>query len=346
MRALGRVLSGRGHEVQILAPSSLTLTHQVGGPGNVKLVGRAIGIPVNGSVAPLTFGPLAAAGIRTALRDLEPDVLHLHEPLIPSLSLLALLNSRLPAIGTFHASAEGSMGYRLAKPVLRRAAQRLAVRTAVSDAARGLVAAYYPGDYELTPNGIEVERFSSAEPLDLGAGMKVLFLGRLEQRKGLEVLIRAMSQLSDLPVELVVAGTGPEESRCRSLASRLDVPARFLGRLGEEELPRIYRAADVFCAPGLGGESFGIVLLEALAAGAPVVCSDLDGYRAVAQGTAELVPAGQVGPLAAALRLVLTDDSHAADLRKRSHRTAAMFDWTRLVAHVESLYERALTLRA
>jgi phosphatidylinositol alpha-mannosyltransferase len=343
VRALGRALTRRGHEVQILAPSSLTLTHQVGGPGNVKLVGRAIGVPVNGSIAPLTFGPLAAAGIRTALHDLEPDVLHLHEPLIPSLSLLALLNSRTPAVGTFHASAEGSIGYRLAKPVLRRALERLKIRTAVSDAARSLIGGYYPGEYLLTPNGVDVERFATAEPLDLAPGKKILFLGRLEQRKGLDVVIRAMSHLSDLDAELIVAGTGPEEARNRTLAKRMGVRVRFLGRLGEEELPRAYRSADVYCAPGLGGESFGVVLLEALAAGAPVVCSNLEGYRAVAEGAAELVPPGQVTPLAAALRKVLTDEDHAAHLRKLSRRKAANFDWERLVVGVQAIYERALS---
>lgn len=341
VRALGDALTKRGHEIQVIAPSSLTLTHQVGGGGNVKLVGRAVGVPVNGSIAPMTFGPLAATGVRAALQDFEPDVMHLHEPLIPSLSLLALMNGKAPAIGTFHASAESSVGYRLAKPLLGRALKRLEIRTAVSDAARELVGAYYPGDYVLTPNGVDRDRFATATPLDLGPGRKVLFLGRLEQRKGLDVLIRAMSKLHDLDARLIVAGKGPEEARCRALADQLGVDATFLGRLGEEELPRAYRSADVYCAPGLGGESFGIVLLEALAAGAPIVCSDLDGYRAVAGEAAELVPPGQAEPLASALRRVLDDPGYALTLRDKGEPIAHLFDWNSLVGKVEDLYASA-----
>ena len=343
VRSLAHALESRGHTVQVLAPSSVTLTHQVGSGGNIKLVGRAIGVPYNGSVAPLAFGPLAAAGVRVALRDFDPDVMHLHEPLIPSLSLLALMNSKVPAVGTFHASAEDSLAYLIAKPGLRRAMKRLKVKTAVSDAAREFVSNFFPGEYRLTPNGVDAARFASAKPLDLGDGKKVLFLGRIEARKGLEVLIRAMARLEDLNVELVVAGSGPEERYCRSLADDLSVPVRFLGRLGEEELPRIYRRADVYCAPGLGGESFGIVLLEAMAAAAPVVCSDLMGYRAVASGAAKLVPPGQTGPLASALREVLDDDEEAARMSKLSERMAGVYDWARLVDNVEQAYAEATT---
>jgi phosphatidyl-myo-inositol alpha-mannosyltransferase len=341
VRALGRTLRSRGHEVQILAPSSMTLTHQLVGGEDVKLVGRAVGIPANGSVAPLAFGPLAATGIRVALRDFEPDVVHLHEPLIPSLSLLALLNCKVPAVGTFHAAREESRAYSASRPILRRAMRRLEVRTAVSDAARDLISEYFPGDYALTPNGVEFDRFADAMPMDLGPGKKILFLGRLERRKGLEVLIRAAAQLRDLDVELIVAGTGPLEKTNKSLAEETGVRARFLGRVGEEELPRLYRSVDVYCAPGLGGESFGIVLLEALAAGTPVVASDLAGYRAVASGAARLTPPGQSAALAAELRSVLTDAKVAGEMRKQGSRLAAMFDWKRLANGVEAVYERA-----
>lgn len=342
IRALGNELSRSGHEVQIMAPSSMTLTHQFGGGADVKLVGRAVGVPANGSIAPLAFGPLAAAGIRSALRDFAPDVMHLHEPLIPSLSLLALQTSKVPSVGTFHAAKEESFAYRLASPVLRRSAERIAVRTAVSDAAGELVGRYFPGDYALTPNGVDVARFSKADPLELPEGKKILFLGRLERRKGLEVLIQAMTRLRDLDAELIVAGTGPAERSARSLASRLGVSARFVGRLGEDELPRMYRSVDVYCAPGLGGESFGIVLVEAMAAGAPVVCSDLPGYRSVAGTAASLVPPDDAGMLADALRKVLTDQDLATQMRKDGARVAGMFDWRRLVANVSSMYERAL----
>jgi len=342
VRALAATLGARGHEVQVIAPSSLTLTHQVGGGGNVKLVGRAVGIRANGSVAPVAFGPLAATGVRVALSDFQPDVMHLHEPLIPSLSLLAVWAGQAPAVGTFHAAADKSHAYRMSKPILARAMDRLDVRTAVSDAARDLIKSYFPGDYRLTPNGVEARRFAEATPLDLGPGKKVLFLGRLEPRKGLDILIQAMARLRDLDATLVVAGQGPEERSCRALADRLDVRTRFLGRVGDDELPRAYRAADVYCAPGLGGESFGIVLIEAMAAGVPVVCSDLAGYRSVASTAASLVPPGQSVALAAALRKVLTDPAEVARMQRANRRTAQMFDWDRLVTGVEAIYESAL----
>lgn len=340
--ALARTLQARSHEVGIFAPSSIAKRTTPVEP-HVRLVGRAVGIPANGSVAPLTFGPMAAIGVRTALREFRPDVLHLHEPLIPSLSLLALMNSDVPAVGTFHASADSSLAYRASEPILRRAMKRLKVRTAVSDAARELVSRYFPGDYALTPNGIEVDRFATAEPIAPVDRPSILFFGRLERRKGLEVLIQAMTRLRDVDCELVVAGGGPEERACKALARDLELDVTFLGRVSEEDKPGLYRGATVYCAPGLGGESFGIVLTEALSAGAPVVCSDLPGYRAVAGGAAELVPPGDAGALADALRKVLTDEAHRAEMRKQSSRMANLYSWPRLAAGVESLYEKAIS---
>jgi phosphatidylinositol alpha-mannosyltransferase len=338
VRYLARALRARDHEVTVLAPTASEKTPE----DHVVYVGRAIGVPANGSVAPVSFGPLAAAGVRRALTALEPDVVHLHEPLIPSLSLLALWQGGAPSVGTFHAAAESSFGYRISRPALERTARRITVRTAVSDAARSLISRYVPGEYLLTPNGVDVERFAGAEPADLGLGQKVLFVGRLEKRKGLEVLIQSMTRLRDLDARLIVVGSGHEERAARSLASSLGVDADFLGRVHDDDLPSIYRAADVYCAPGLGGESFGIVLIEAMAAGAPVVCSDLEGFRAVAGGAAELVPVGDAGLLADALRRVLSDDDIASRMSKASSRLASAYDWGRLVTGVESIYVRAL----
>jgi phosphatidyl-myo-inositol alpha-mannosyltransferase len=339
VRALARILRERGHDVLVIAPRA---GGRFAGGGEVTIAGRAVGVPANGSIAPVTFGPGAALGVRRALRAFAPDVLHLHEPLIPSLSLLALMGFRAPTVGTFHAAARASTGYRLGRPVLERAVRRLRVRTAVSDASRDLIRRYFPGDYLLTPNGVEAGRFSTATPLDLGPGPTVLFLGRIERRKGLEILVRAMSLLTDLGATLVVAGTGPEEGACRKLASSLRVRTRFIGRISEDDLPGVYRGADVYCAPGLGGESFGIVLIEAMAAGAPVVCSDLDGFRAVAKGVAELVPPGDAGALASALRALLIEPERRTTMSSASMRIAKMYDWGRLVAGVEAVYARAV----
>lgn len=341
VRSLAAALRERDHDVTVLAPYVSTPSDDAPETPGARRVGKAFGVPANGSVAPIAFGPVAAAAVRRALNASDPDVLHLHEPLIPSLSLLALWSSSVPAVGTFHAAADASLGYRVASPILQRAAGKLAVRTAVSDAARALISRYVPGEYVLTPNGVDTTRFAAAEPVLPPDRRRVLFLSRIERRKGLEVLIQAMTRLRDLDAELVVAGSGPGERAARVLAERLQVPARFLGRVPDDEVPGLYRSADIYCAPGLGGESFGIVLVEAMAAGAPVVCSDLPGFRAVAGGAAELVPPGEAGPLADALRKVLTDEDRADRMRKLSARMAAAFDWTRLVVGVEALYARA-----
>lgn len=309
----------------------------------VSITGRSIPIPANGSIAPLAFGPDAASGVRKALLRFAPDVIHLHEPLIPSLSLLALSRATSPCVGTFHAAADSSIGYRLGQPILRLAARKLAVRSAVSDAARELIRRYLPGEYHLTPNGVDVARFADADPADVGPGKKILFLGRLERRKGLEVLIQAMTRFRDrADIELLVAGSGPEERDLRALAERLLVNARFLGRVDEATKASLFKRADVYCAPGLGGESFGIVLVEAMAAGTPVVCSDLPGFKAVAAGAAVLVTPGNAGLLADGLKRVLDDESLATKMGKSGTRTASGFDWARLVGNVENLYQRAV----
>jgi phosphatidylinositol alpha-mannosyltransferase len=245
-------------------------------------------------------------------------------------------------VGTFHAAAEASFGYAVARPFLNKAADRLAVRTAVSDEARALVGRYFPGDYLLTPNGIELARYRDAAPSDLGPGRKILFLSRLERRKGLEVLIQACTRLRDLDPTLVVAGTGPVERTLRALARELRVPVRWLGRVPEDDKPGVFKSSDVYCAPALGGESFGIVLVEAMGSGVPVVCSDLPGFRAVGGGAATLVPPGDAGRLADALRAVLSDPDEARRMGKLGSRMAGLYDWERLVGHVEGIYDRAL----
>jgi phosphatidylinositol alpha-mannosyltransferase len=279
--------------------------------------------------------------VRAVLEDAKPDVVHLHEPLIPSLSLLALLRATAPTVGTFHAAASSSFAYSASRPVLARAVDRLDVRTAVSDAARALISRYFPGEYLLTPNGVDVARFASADPLDFGAEKSVLFFGRLEPRKGLEVLIRAMADVHAPGARLVVAGDGPQRRESRLLAERLEVNASFLGPLSEGDKPRAFCAAAVYCAPAIGRESFGIVLLEAMAAGAPVVCSDLPGFRSVCGDAAVYVQPNDPAALAVALRRVLTDDRRRDEMRAAGAVTAAKFDWSVLVRRVEDVYELA-----
>jgi phosphatidyl-myo-inositol alpha-mannosyltransferase len=345
IRSLAAVLRRRGHEVEVFAPLSWRRRGDVAGAidpeGPITPIGRAVGIAANGAVAPITFGPVAAVRIRRALARFEPDVVHLHEPLIPSLSLLALLSIEVPAVGTFHAAARSSLLYRICRPALIRVMDRLAARTAVSEAAGRLVARYFPGELLLTPNGVDVRRFAEAAPTERGGGPHVLFLGRLEPRKGADVLIRAMALLGDTRASLLVAGDGRLRSRLQALATDLGVAVRFLGAVSEDEKVRLLRSCDLYCAPNLGGESFGIVLVEAMAAGCPIVCSDLEEFKVVAGDAAIFSPVGRSAPLAEALRSVLSDPERARNMRKSSTARASIYDWSRLVTGVEAIYERS-----
>ena len=340
VRSLGAALRDRGHHVCVIAPSAGERPQEEG----VWYSGRAFGVRANGSVAPIAFGPGTAVGVRRALASFEPDVLHLHEPLIPSVSLLALWNAKCPTVGTFHAAAASSAGYRLSRPVLERAARRLDVRTAVSAAARDLATTYFPGDFTITPNGVDYERFASAPAVRPAHGpATVLFLSRIEKRKGLEVLMYALESLAVDGVRLMVGGDGPERPVLEKLGAETGIDVRFLGRIDEVDLASLYRSATVFCAPGLGGESFGIVLIEAMAAGAPVVCSDLPGFRDVTEGVGLLVPPGDPAALGAALKRVLGDDALQADMSRKSSERARRYDWSILVRDVERVYDTAVS---
>ena len=271
---LARALRELGHETRVLAPCD-------GPPPDacVTPLGRSIPVPANGSIAPIA--PDIACALRTirALRDEDFDVVHVHEPFAPGPSLTSLLVAEPPVIGTFHRD-RASMGYRLAKPVLARMARRLAARCVVSADARNTAeAAVGRGDYELLFNGIEVERFSKAEVLPT-RGPTIMFMGRHEPRKGLAILLEA---LQHMPADVVlwVGGGGPQTDELRALYAA-DARIEWLGRISDEEKAERLRSADIFCAPSTGGESFGVVLLEAMAASTPIVASDLPGYRNVA----------------------------------------------------------------
>lgn len=323
---LAGALAARGAEVRIAAPASRPE------PGIVVL-GRPVPVPANGSVARICFSPGASRRIGALLADL--DVVHLHEPLIPSVSLLALMDGRVPSVATFHASAGRSLGYAAARPVLARLAARLGARIAVSEAARALAARYFPEEYALIPNGIDLARFAGAVPDPDAAALRpfVLFVGRPEPRKGLPVVLRAMRELRGRrDVRLVVAGArGPFAQEW----------VTALGPVPHERLPGLYAAADAFCAPSLGGESFGYILIEAMAAGCPVVASDLPGYREASGGAARLVAPDDPEALAAALDEVLADRALGTSLAESGRRRAAELDWAVIVDRVMDCYRSA-----
>lgn len=326
--ALPEVTAGR-IDAEILAPASKPE------PG-IWAAGRTLAVPANGSVARITFGPGARRRLRERVSRGDLDVLHLHEPAIPSLSLLALLEARLPVVATFHASAERSLGYAVARPLLGRVLGRIDVRIAVSEAARALIGAYFPGDYRMIPNGVPVSRFAGAVPDPELQALKpfVLFVGRPEPRKGFGDLVRAVGELRRHVDVRLVTTSAPDDRPDWVVA---------LGQVPDTRLPGIYAAADVYCAPSLGGESFGIVLVEAMAAGTPVVCSDLPGYRGAARDAALFVEPGDSGALAVALAKVLADPAEAAEMAARGRRRAAQLDWRRLAGEVAACYEDALS---
>lgn len=328
---LARSLRSLGHPTRVLGPCD-------GPPPDPGVIPLGVSVPLaaNGSVAPIAPDPSCALRTIRALRDEDFDVVHLHEPLVPGPTLTSLLVSDAPTVGTFHRAGDSS-AYALLKPALRPLARRLDLRCAVSEDARETAAKALGGTYELVFNGIELERYAKATPHPSDRPT-ILFLGRHEPRKGLRVLLEAMA---DVPgdVRLWVAGDGPEtaELRARHIDDRR---IEWLGRISDDEKAARLRGADVFCAPSLHGESFGVVLLEAMAADTPIVASDLPGYRNVARPDEHglLVPPGDARALAAALRRVLADGELAARLVAGGERRAAEFSMDALAERYVSLY--------
>ena len=332
---LARTLRTLGHDARVLAPCD--------GPppdAGVTALGKSVPTASNGSIAPLAPDPSAQLRTIRALRDEAFDVLHLHEPLCPGPTMTALLFHNAPVIGTFHRSGD-SKAYALGGPAVRWLARRIELRCAVSPDALETARRALGGDYDLLFNGIEVERFAKAEPYPTD-GPTILFVGRHEERKGLAVLLDALAQLP-ASVRVWVGGVGPQTEMLQARHGA-DPRITWLGRLGDDEVAARLAGADVFCAPSLRGESFGVVLLEAMAAGAAVVASSLDGYRNVATDGADavLVPPGDVPALAAGLRRVLDDAVLRADLVAAGERRAQRLSMTRLAEEYVDRYHRVV----
>lgn len=335
---LANALRRKGIDVEIMAPASTA-------DATIYALGRTVGIPYNGSVARLNFSFAARTRIAERLRGGDIDLLHIHEPFSPSVSFLALMQSSLPIVATFHMSRERSIAYFVARPLLEHFGRKIDHRIVVSEAARSLITRYLPprsGAETLLPNAIEVGRYRSASPDPALEALKpfVLFVGRHEPRKGLRVLARAMERVrQDADARLVIAGAGNDE--VLELLGEVPEWIHALGPVPHEKLPSVYAAADVFCAPSLGGESFGLILTEAMATGRPVVASDIRGYRNAAGGAALFSPPRDAEALAASLVSVLTDSGLAADLSKRAQARASEFDWEELVDRVIEIYRSA-----
>lgn len=339
---LARELRRQGDEVRIVAPGT-----RPRGSDRVA-VGASVRVPFNDSVAPVALDPRAARRTLAALEEFAPDVVHVHEPGVPWVALAASLRARAPTVGTFHAWSDRDRAYRLGRPLLRRVAAGLDLRVAVSEAACRYHAGALglpEGAFTVVPNAVDVARFADAEPIPGELPPTLLFVGRLERRKGLEQLIRAFIRLKTRrgDVRLLVVGEGPERDRCQALVpARLRSDVVFLGRVGQDDLPRFYRSADVFVAPALGGESFGIVLIEAMAAGTPVVASDIPGYRSVVRDDlhGRLVPPGDPSALAEALESLLDNPSRRRAMGQEAQRHVQGYDWSAVAARLRTLYQQ------
>jgi phosphatidyl-myo-inositol alpha-mannosyltransferase len=295
---LARTLRAHGHEVTVVAPAA-DPADVAADVGDHHVVGKPVGLRSNGSVAPVAPWPTAAARAERFVRHGGFDVVHVHEPLAPMVAYGLVLRSPLPMVGTYH-RAGVSRWVRPLHPLTQFVGRRLQVRVAVSEAARETGLHEGGGAFEVLFNGVDMERFESAPPhRDPEGRPTVLFLGRHEPRKGLPILLEAFERLQR-PAVLWVSGegSGTEVQRRRQLASD---PVQWLGVLSDEEVASRLAGATVLCAPSLQGESFGMVLLEGMAAGCAVVASDIEGYRSAAGGHATLVPPGDVGALSRAL---------------------------------------------
>ena len=332
---LGRELRAQGIDTQVLAPCD-------GHPPEpwVTPLGNSIPYAQNGSFAPLAPDPPAQLRVLAAIWDQRFDLLHLHEPLAPGPTMTSVLVKPVPLLATFHAAGEIA-SYRRARPVVKRIAARIDYRVAVSPEAASMAERYLGGEYEVLFNGIEIDRFASAPPHPKD-GPTVLFLGRHEPRKGLSVLLDA-AKLLPPEVQVWIAGHGPETKRLAARA-RDDERVVWLGAISESEKLSRLRSADALCVPSLGGESFGLVLLEGMAAGTPVVASDLAAYRLVARDGADagLFTNGDSRALAKSL-LDALDRTDAVEQRVESGRERAdEFSMARLATLYGDRYERLL----
>jgi len=332
---LGRALRRLGIDARILAPCD-------GPPPDTAVtpLGNSIPTASNGSMAAIAPDPSAALRTIRALRDEEFDVVHVHEPLAPGPSLTALLFNDGPMVGTFHRSGDSGW-YQVLKPLIRWRARQLTIRAAVSKEALDTAWRALGGTYELVWNGIDVQLYQKARPWPKD-GPVVMFVGRHEPRKGLAVLIDAVRRLGP-EVRVWIAGEGPETARLHH-ATAAEGRFEWLGLVSEQEKMQRMRAADVLCAPSLHGESFGVILLEGMAAGAPVVASDLVGYRHVARPgiDALMSPAGDAPALAEAIQTALDGGPDVKAMVENGLERAASFSLDSLAERYTEMYGRAL----
>ncbi len=342
-------LRGLGHEVKIMAPTSNEAADATEAKNFYPVSRRIIAIPANGSVARISLSFWLWNYVKEILAAEAFDLIHLHEPFMPVVPMAVLRHSHTINVATFHAFGEGgSTSYRYSKPILHYFNSKLHGRIAVSRYARDYVNEHFPARYEIIPNGVEVARFSQPQPpieFMRDGRLNILFVGRInEQRKGLRYLIRAIPLLKPYfpSLRLVVAGKGEPEEFADDMEGLTENDVKFVGFVSDEDLPRYYQSADIFCAPSIGGESFGIVLLEAMAAGTPVVAGKIAGYASVLEhgSTGFLAEPKDENALALALTRLLAD----AELRKQMGAVgrlhAERYSWDKITRRIASFYQQ------
>lgn len=345
VRDLAEWLLRAGHEVSVLAPAD----EDTALPPYVVSAGRAVPVKYNGSVARLNFGPVTASRVARWLEDGAFDVVHIHEPITPSIGTLALWQAECPIVATFHSSQVRSRAMQTVYPAFRPSLEKILGRVAVSEDARRTVTTHYGGDAVVIPNGVYVDRFAAAPVRPAWQGTPerptIAFLGRLQEpRKGLPLLLEALPAITrEVPgVRLLVAGPGDQD------AVRAAVPdgchVELLGAVSDEDKASLFRSADVYVAPNTGGESFGIILVEAMGAGAPVLASDLPAFVRVLDGGRAGATFANESSAALAERAValLADPDRRAELSRVGQERAWQFDWSVVAEQVLAVYETVL----
>ncbi|MEV7423039.1 glycosyltransferase family 4 protein [Streptomyces sp. NPDC091212] len=340
IRDLAEHLIRLGHEVSVLAPAD----DETPLPPYVVSAGRAVPVPYNGSVARLNFGFLSAARVRRWLHDGTFDVIHIHEPASPSLGLLSCWAAQGPIVATFHTSNPRSRAMIAAYPILQPALEKISARIAVSEYARRTLVEHLGGDAVVIPNGVDVDFFAEADANPAWQGGTIGFIGRIDEpRKGLPVLMRALPKILAVHpgARLLVAGRGDEKEAVERLPEEMRERVEFLGMISDADKARLLRSVDLYIAPNTGGESFGIILVEALSAGAAVLASDLDAFAQVLDHGAagELFTNEDADALAGAAVRLLGDPGRRAELRARGSSHVRRFDWSTVGADILAVYE-------
>ena len=345
MRDLAEYLIGEGHFVSVLAPiSDDTIEFE----DYVVNAGKPISIPVNGSVARVLFGPLASSRAKQWIASGDFDLLHLHEPAIPSLSLLACSAAEGPIVGTFHVSTPKKKAIYAIGPILEPIVEKLTARIAVSELARSTLKDHFETDAVVIPNGIDGQKYANAQVSSEYSGPNTIgFMGRFEEpRKGLQILIDSLAIVARFipDVRYLIAGPGDSEEFMKELNPQLRSRITFLGRLSDKQKESFLKSVEIYVAPNTGGESFGIILTEALSAGTAVIASDIPAFKAVLENgeVGDLFKNEDSADLAKAIVGLLRDDDRREKLASNGKLSSQKYDWQVVAEQIESVYEMAI----